>query len=291
MLISDIPILFCADPTKPFQVDEAFAVEAAAARAIGFKVELLDFEELVRNSEVLIPKLRGPQYAPELPIFYRGWMLSPHKYERLYRSLEVRRYRLVNSVEAYKTAHYYPTAYPYFADYSVEATWIEGTSLEEAWKKIEFLRPGPLVLKDWVKSEKHYWHTACFIPNSADRGNFESVCREFIRLREKDLEGGLVFRRFVNLKKTPDGTVNERRLFFYNAKLVAGDESILDKAPFVKNIAQDLPSHFFSIDVAQMSGDNSWIVIETGDGGVSSIPAGGTPEQFYQSLATLLEQK
>jgi hypothetical protein len=41
---------------------------------------------------------------------------------------------------------------------------------------MELLRPfgdAPLVLKDYVKSQKHAWDEACFIPSASDRKAFE----------------------------------------------------------------------------------------------------------------------
>jgi hypothetical protein len=43
-------VVFCADPTRPSRPDPDYAAEAAAAKAAGFRVELVDHDALVRGS-------------------------------------------------------------------------------------------------------------------------------------------------------------------------------------------------------------------------------------------------
>ena len=57
-----------------------------------------------------------------------------------------------------------------------------------------------LVVKDYVKSQKHYWQEACFIPAARDLPAVERVVRKFLELQGDDLNEGLVFREFVPLK-------------------------------------------------------------------------------------------
>ena len=56
-----------------------------------------------------------------------------------------------------------------------------------------------VVLKDFVKSRKHEWAEACFIPRASDSDAAAKVVRRFVELQEDDLEGGFVFRAFVDL--------------------------------------------------------------------------------------------
>ena len=58
----------------------------------------------------------------------------------------------------------------------------------------------PLVLKDFVKSRKHEWAEACFIPSAADREAVERVVGRFLELQGEDLAGGLVFREYVEFE-------------------------------------------------------------------------------------------
>ena len=56
-----------------------------------------------------------------------------------------------------------------------------------------------MVVKDFVKSAKHRWEEACFIPAGASREKFASVVSAFVRICGESLNRGLVFREFVDL--------------------------------------------------------------------------------------------
>ena len=58
----------------------------------------------------------------------------------------------------------------------------------------------PVIIKDFVKSRKHEWADACFIPSEADRDAVERVVGRFLELQGDDLNEGLVFREFVEFR-------------------------------------------------------------------------------------------
>ena len=55
---------------------------------------------------------------------------------------------------------------------------------------------GPVVLRDYTKSMKHYWHEAMFIPDVADADAEWAIAARFLELRADSFVGGLVLRRF-----------------------------------------------------------------------------------------------
>jgi hypothetical protein len=48
-----------------------------------------------------------------------------------------------------------------------------------------------------VKSRKHEWAEACYIPSAADRQQVECVVTRFLALQGDDLNKGLVFRVYA----------------------------------------------------------------------------------------------
>ena len=85
------------------------------------------------------------------------------------------------------------------------------------------LRPfgsAAVVVKDFVKSRKHEWAEACFIPSASDRAAVERVVRRFLELQGDDLSEGLVFREFADFEplgrhpKSGMPLTKEFRLFF-----------------------------------------------------------------------------
>jgi hypothetical protein len=61
---------------------------------------------------------------------------------------------------------------------------------------------------------------------------------------------------------------------------------------FVQNIGNILSkkSNFFTVDIAMMENTRRWIVLETGDGGVSGLALDVNPFAFYNDLITQYEK-
>ena len=57
-----------------------------------------------------------------------------------------------------------------------------------------------VVLKDYVKSRKHEWLQACFIPNASQREIVEPIVNKFLELQGDNLNVGLVFREWIELQ-------------------------------------------------------------------------------------------
>jgi len=74
-------------------------------------------------------------------------------------------------------------------------------SIEHVMDLLTIFGSAPVVLKDFVKSRKHEWEAACFIPSPAERSGVERVVHRFLELQGTDLAGGLVFREFVESEK------------------------------------------------------------------------------------------
>nr|WP_237691075.1 ATP-grasp domain-containing protein [Paenibacillus caui] len=95
----------------------------------------------------------------------------------------------------------------------------------------------PVIVKDYVKSRKHEWEEACYIPDASDKQRVEMVLRNFIDRQGSELNGGIEIREFVSLEhltKHPKSGMplsNEYRLFFLlpsHADLEHFYQSILD---------------------------------------------------------------
>jgi hypothetical protein len=290
-------IIYCSDPLRPSYVDEPFAREAAAANAVGLNHSLINFEALVAGDSQAA--VRRVPTGDALGI-YRGWMLTSLQYTALHDALHARGIRLINSPAQYQYAHHFPENYSDIAALSPQSVCIPLKELN--WPTLsESLRgfgDRPLLLKDWVKSRKHEWDEACFIPSAADAVAVERVARRFVELQAEDLTGGLVFRLFETFE--PLGTharsgmplTKEFRLFYLDGGLLAcahywEDADYSGAGPpfdLFNELAQKLRSRFFSLDVAQRT-DGAWRVIEMGDGQVSGLPEDLDPTDFYRTLA------
>jgi hypothetical protein len=166
---------------------------------------------------------------------------------------------------------------------------------------LELLRPfgtAPVVVKDYVKSQKHYWHEACYIPNAADAPTVERVVRRFLELQGEDLNEGLVFREFIAFKpltihsQSGMPLTREFRLFYLDGQPLyrveyweEGDYrgDVPPENPF-NEIARQVHSRFFTLDLAQRL-DGEWMIIELGDGQVAGLPQRTNLRRFYEVLA------
>ena len=235
---------------------------------------------------------------------YRGWMLKPFEYQDFYNALLQKNIQLVNTPIEYQFCHYLPDSYSVIEAFTPQTTFIADntdgtdiTQLAEFHAQLDVFGKSPIIVKDYIKSQKHYWSEACFIPNASDRKQVEKVVKRFLELQGEDLNEGLVFREFVELEKLTTHSksgmplTKEFRLFVKDGEVIAcfnywdeGDyEDVLpDLTPF-KEVIPQIQSRFFTMDIAKKV-DGGWIIVELGDGQVAGLPDNGGKIDFYRRL-------
>lgn len=293
-------IIFCAQPFTPTIPDPDYAVEVEAATQAGFECDLIDFEELVyeSNPEKAVKRVRSVE-PPVLAVF-RGWMLRPFQYAQLYEALKDKGLKLINDPASYKYCHYFPESYFAIEPHTPQSRWLPFNGELNMDAIMELLRPfgeRPLIVKDFVKSRKHEWAEACFVPAANDREAVERVVTRFVELQGEDLNEGLVFREYEPFQaltqhaKSGMPLSQEYRLFFANGKRLSTYE-YWEEVPYegtppptgqFEAIAPRIKSHFFTMDVARRA-DGGWRVIELGDGQVAGLPGGADVQSFYNDL-------
>lgn len=283
-------ILFCSNPLDNKTVDLDYQDEFTAATQNGFTIHLFSFENLTEDKDAEFATRKIKKSETSQTIIYRGWMLKPNQYALLYNALLTKNYKLINSPTEYQNCHYFPDSYKFIRGHTPRSIWLtvnsQRVNYDQVFSEIATFENGPLIVKDFVKSQKHYWDTACFIPSATDKEKVKSVVSKFVELQNTDLNEGLVFREFVDLSnltihsKSGMPLKQEYRLFFLNGQLLAsydyweeGEYFADDNPPLdlFKKIAKNIESNFFSVDIAKKkSGD--WIIIELGDGQVAGLP-------------------
>jgi hypothetical protein len=273
-------------------VDAHFAREAQEVRARGGVVGLVDHDALLRGD--------AQQAVAHVPAglgsaWYRGWMIPGDRYVALAEALSRRGTALLVAPEHYRAAHELPGWYPMFADVTPASSWRPSSpgeipAAEDLAVLAERLPPGAGIVKDYVKSRKHEWEQACFIPDLADAEGLARVVRHFVELQEEFLVGGVVLRSFETFPKR-ESVADEVRVWWLD-----GEPRLLTPhpdSPFERRPAPDLDHigpavrrlgcRFVTTDVALRS-DGVWRVVEVGDGQVSDLhPSTGRGE-----LAALL---
>jgi ATP-grasp domain, R2K clade family 3 len=192
---------------------------------------------------------------------------------------------------------YFPGYYPKIRDCSPAAVWTDTPDAYLAWTMARKLGDGPFVIKDHIKSAKHYWHEACFVPKGSGRENFERIAENLKIEQGKTFFRGFVVKQYVPLRSRGDSPreypmCEEYRLFFWKRQLLVAShyhrqpENLVDWSPFV-GLAQRFDAPFFTMDVAQAETGN-WIVVDMGAGECSSLPPSLEPTRFYSRLAEMI---
>ena len=297
-------VIFC-DNLIDRKVDPDFREEYDAAIAAGFDVSLISFEDLNGNNvSKAVGRIRPSE--EESKAIYRGWMLSEEKYKALFEALKSKNLLLINTPTQYATCHYLPNSYPFIKDVTPVTRWMEfagAVDFEEVYALTAKFGKVPIIVKDFVKSQKHNWEEACFIPDASDNRSVKLVVSKFIELQGESLTRGLVFRRFeeleflVNHSKSGMPLTREFRLFFCNGELLNvfeywDDGDYGSQSPDLKSfidLAKDVESNFFTMDIARRK-DGAWIVIELGEGQVSGVPDHANKSSFYEKLQAIVRK-
>jgi len=287
----DLRVLFCADPLRPGRADEHFAAQAATVRELGGHVALVDHDALMAGDADRavrgVPRTSGPWW-------YRGWMMPAAAYDGLAAALQRRESALRVPPARYRLAHELPGWYGTFADVTADSDWMPWPpqvrpSPEDIAPLVRTLGSGAAVAKDYVKSRKHEWLTACFIPDVTDLEHATSVVARMVELQDDSLNGGIVLRRYEDYRQA-DGRTVEARVWWVDGEPVMvtahPDTPDLHAEPelvLIRPLVQALGCPFVTTDLAQRS-DGVWRVVEVGDGQVSDLPVDAHTTPLFERL-------
>lgn len=290
-------LVFCSDPLSPKTIDEAYRAEATAAAEVGLEHVLIDYEAIANDGQSDRAVRRVPAQDEVTTGMYRGWMLTPPQYGLLYDALAAKGIHLLNDEDAYRHCHYLPESYSVIEECTPKSVWMTLDGDIDMDAIMQLIRPfgsKPLVVKDFVKSRKHEWEEACFIPSASDRNAVERVVSRFVELQDDDLNEGLVFREFVEFEPLTEHSKSgmpltvEFRIFFLDGKPVYWTKyweegEYDDSRPPIEQFQQyadNVKSRFFTMDVAK-SKNGDWLIVELGDGQVAGLPEHADPREFY----------
>ena len=295
--MAEIAIVLCRDPLAPREPDPAFQDDADAAGILGLRALLIDHDTVEAGNAA--HGLRNISFGQSVHAVYRGWMLRAASYGRLYEGLLERGIQLLNSPAQYERCHHLPAVQPYVGHWSAEMTSVAAGRMRDPRALSDALSvfgDGPVVLKDWVKSQAAgYWAEACFIPRASDAHMVSRVVARFIELQGDALVGGLVFRRYYPLARIA-GQPEEWRAFVLDGCVIAcwprfpaSQDALRPPGTLLHDIAAALPSRFAAFDLARRV-DGGWLLIETGDGQVSSVPDGARVSDILSPVAVALSR-
>lgn len=240
-------LIYPADTFSPKVADEVFADEFSAAQAAELPLSLFSFEDFLGGSFCPRPVIQRGE-----TVLYRGWMLTPADYARLFEAIVAAGGIPVTDVAAYTLCHHLPHWYPLLTEYTAETmTFSEADDIAAILAAHGW---GGCFLKDYVKSLSTDGSSVV-----RDLSTIPSVMAKMLKYRGQ-IEGGLCARRLEDYD-----TSTERRYFVWQGQ----PHSDTGEVPqVVADAASRVASPFFTVDVALRS-DGVLRVIELGDGQVS----------------------
>lgn len=277
--LCDVTVLFPCDFTSLNRVDSLFAEEQACA-CDSYSTVLFDFDLFAADGTLRLNKNSDRETA----CVYRGWMMTPDRYESFYNQLKARRLNLLTDPKAYNLMHLFPHVYPYIKEDTPGMICCSGDSQPDL-KEIKNRFPR-FMIKDFVKSEKGTEIPSFFTSENLSEEEFHHWLKVFREYRGNLFTGGICIKEYVDLKKY-DALPNEWRVFYAGHEILscnphagqsgqcpAPPESLVEKYRF-------LPSPFYTIDYAELS-DGRWMILETGDGSVSGLCENQSLADFYR---------
>ncbi|MEU2453002.1 ATP-grasp domain-containing protein [Streptomyces sp. NPDC012765] len=272
-------VLYCSDPLHERRADAHFAAEARQLRAAGGTVLLIDHDALLagdaERAVARVPEGAGTAW-------YRGWMIPAGRYAELDAALRGRGCELSVPPQAYRRAHELPGWYETFAGLTPVSGWLptaQGAAPDQEGLAVlaAGLPPGAAVVKDYVKSRKHEWDEACYVPDLADAAALHRVVARFVELQGEFLTGGVVLRAFEQFV-APREAAAEVRVWWREGTprmVTAHPDSPVAEVPApdlepVRAAVEALDCPFVTTDLA-LRADGVWRVVEVGDGQVSDL--------------------
>jgi hypothetical protein len=288
-------IIFCADPMNERQVDPAYRAEKASAAAQGFLTTQLDHDYLDHRIDAVEAVRRSKPGAASVGL-YRGWMMRSEAYTALHEALLARGVRLLTNPTQYEACHHAPGSYSAISQWMPDTVFVPRDqldtpgSLEEA---LAHFKGGPIIIKDWVKSQAGYWDTACFIPISSDIEQAKHVVATFRDLQGDSLVGGVVFKAYKKLVVSGTHPLEFRAIIFDGRSIgcwprSATSEVVGPPQALIDDIAKAIPSPFASADFG-VDETGRWWLLEVGDGQVSELPSDAAVEALYEALGAYLQ--
>ena len=279
--MKELMILFPGSYFNYHHVDEDMQGEYQAVLNSGlFQTVLFNYDEWLGGDCLRLTE----HNEAECRAVYRGWMLKPEEYSKLYIELHSHNIELITNPDEYENMHLFPNVYPHIKDDTAGMIFFEDGKVDVEAVKKHFAR---FMVKDAVKSVKGTEFPA-FFDSTVTQDAFDDWMQVFYKYRGSLLTGGICIKEYLDLKRY-DGKTNEYRVFYAGHQILSVSRNSNQPA-FTPEPPRGLitkycflDSPYYTIDYAELE-DGSWKIIEAGDGGVSGLSPGQDAEAYYRAL-------
>lgn len=269
-------------------MDEDLQEEYDAAQKTGlYDIVLFGYDQWIQEGTFVLNRKPDTMQRG----VYRGWMMKPEQYQVFYDHLLDNNICLSTSPKEYAQFHLFPNIYPFIAqDTANILLFPENEPIDIDVVKKQFQR---FLIKDYVKSVKGTAFPPYF-DESITQEKFDYWMEVFYQYRGKLFTGGICIKEYLDLKRY-DAKTNEYRVFYINHQIASisknsGQPNFAPQPPnqLIEKYRR-LPGSFYTIDYAQLQ-DDTWKIIETGDGSVSGLSDSQNKETFFRALYWLGEK-
>lgn len=264
------------------KIEPDYNFELELAKKYNINTLFIDFDLFLNSKKLKLNRT----ISKDEQILYRGWMINPNQYNKLFSLLEELGVKMIIPPALFENVHLFPNSYDRLKSFTPKTIWFkDGEKID--WNKVKNTFD-KWIIKDYVKSVKGFDFPVYF-DGSYTNEQLDSYIDKFKELRGDLYTGGIVLKEYTELKKTNNHT-HEFRAFYINGFLVSiypNSDNSEDLVPIYEaQMIKPLYSDFYTVDFAETI-DGKIIVIEVGDGQVSGFPSEKEAEQVYKVLNKL----
>ena len=247
-----------------------------------------------------------PVFDTPEPTLLRGGVLNPFVYEALYWNLrQQHNIWLINDPDHYLATCSVVNHYEKIKEHAPTTIWTDKIVQPDSIIQVlsnTFAPHSKLMIKDFMRSAKYERNRLYDIGDSCNEEEVMQAIDLLAKSKNGVLEGGVVFSEYTELTMlhhtplpfTKQHIYEEYRLWFFCGELLLktgyfeempdySDQLKMEElAPFLE-IAQQIESNFFVIDIARCKTGNSLKIIELNPGQTSGINY-HNHHQFYEKL-------
>ena len=202
-----ITLLFPGSYMDYRKIDEDMQEEYRAAVETGlYHTILFNYDEWVAGGSLRMTEREAS--SETYCAVYRGWMLKPEDYLRLFEELSDKGIRLLTTPREYDNLHLFPNVYPFIKKDTAGMIYFADGKVDVDAVKKKFRR---FMVKDSVKSVKGTEFPA-FFGQDITQAEFNDWMQVFYKYRGDLMTGGICIKEYLDLKRYADRT-NEFRAF------------------------------------------------------------------------------
>lgn len=274
-------ILFPGGYLNYQRVDDDMQNEYQVAEGTGlYNVILFNYDAWLAGEKLRLTD----QHEISNPVLYRGWMLKPEDYQKLFAELDDMGIHLLTNPEEYSNMHLFPNVCPLIKDDTAEMIYFPDGKVDVETVKQHFNR---FMIKDSVKSTEGTEFPS-FFDQSVTQSEFDEAMKIFYKYRGDLLTGGICAKEYLDLKRY-DRATNEFRVFYAKGNIISVSRNS-NQPEYTNELPMELAEKYrsmkrpyYTIDYAELE-DGSWKIIEAGDGGVSGLSPGQDAAAYYRSV-------